>query len=65
MRAWKGEAPFRELLASDTDVTSRIPKDKLAALFDLDHALAHVPAILERTLGISHPSSAISRQPED
>jgi adenylosuccinate lyase len=51
MRAWRGEARFRDLLAADPDVGSKLTPERLAALFDLDHALAHVPAILERALG--------------
>jgi adenylosuccinate lyase len=51
MRAWRGEAQFRDLLAADADVTARLTADRIAKLFDLDHALAHVPAILDRALG--------------
>jgi adenylosuccinate lyase len=51
MRAWRGEGRFRDLLAADPDVAQRIPRAKLDETFDLDHALAHVPAILQRTLG--------------
>jgi adenylosuccinate lyase len=50
MRAWRGEGKFRDLLAADGDVSSRLPPAALARAFDLDHALAHVPAILERAL---------------
>jgi adenylosuccinate lyase len=50
MRAWKGEGKFRDNLAADPDVSSRIDEKKLAELFDLDHALAHVPAIIARGL---------------
>jgi adenylosuccinate lyase len=50
MRAWRGEGKFRELLAADADVTSKIGTDALAKAFDLDHALAHVPAIIDRAL---------------
>ncbi len=50
MRAWKGEGKFRDNLAADADVSSRIDEKKLAELFDLDHALAHVPAIIARGL---------------
>lgn len=50
MRAWSGEGRFRDLLAEDTDVKARLPEEKLRQLFDLDHALAHVPAVLERAL---------------
>ena len=51
MRAWAGEGRFRDLLAADAEVASRLDAAKLAQLFDLDHALAHVPAILDRALG--------------
>jgi adenylosuccinate lyase len=50
MRAWKGDGHFRENLEADKDVTGRLPAGTLAKLFDLDHALRHVPAILERAL---------------
>jgi adenylosuccinate lyase len=53
MRAWRGEGRFRELLAADADVMSKLTAAQLGQLFDLDHALAHVPAILERALGAS------------
>jgi adenylosuccinate lyase len=51
MRAWYGEARFRDLLAADADVTAKLTTARIAKLFDLDHALAHVPAILDRALG--------------
>src|SRR4051812_1230733 len=44
MRAWHGEGRFRELLALDSDVTGRLGVERLGDLFDLDHALAHIPA---------------------
>jgi adenylosuccinate lyase len=53
MAAWKGSGRFRDLLAADADVSAKLSARKLAKLFDLDHALAHVPEILERTLGLS------------
>ena len=51
MKAWRGEGRFRALLGADGDVKRRLDDAKLDSLFDLDHALAHVPAILERALG--------------
>ena len=51
MRAWKGEGRFRDFLGADADVAAKLGPQKLDELFDLDHALAHVPAILERALG--------------
>jgi adenylosuccinate lyase len=51
MRAWRGEGRFRDLLAADAEVMAKLDVAKLGELFNLDHALAHVPAILERALG--------------
>lgn len=53
MRAWKGDGRFRDNLAADADVSAKISKEKIAKLFDLDHALQHVPAIVERALATS------------
>jgi adenylosuccinate lyase len=50
MRAWRGEGQFRALLAADAEVAAKIDAKRLEELFDLEHALAHVPAILERAL---------------
>jgi adenylosuccinate lyase len=50
MRAWEGEGTFRANLASDAEVIARLPARKIEALFDLEHALAHVPKIVERAL---------------
>ena len=50
MRAWKGDGAFRTNLEADADVTGRLGKERIKELFDLDHALAHVPTILERAL---------------
>jgi adenylosuccinate lyase len=57
MKAWRGEGRFRDLLAADAEVTAKLGEGKLAELFDLDHALAHVPAILERALAAVPPSA--------
>ncbi len=51
MKAWKGDGKFRDNLSKDADVMKRIDAKKLGELFDLDHALAHVPAIIARALG--------------
>jgi adenylosuccinate lyase len=50
MRAWRGEGAFRDNLASDADVSAKLSKEKLGQLFDLDHALQHVPGIVDRAL---------------
>ncbi|MDB4943537.1 MAG: Adenylosuccinate lyase [Labilithrix sp.] len=51
MKAWRGEGGFRDNLAADADVSSKIPDAKLTKLFDLEHALQHVPGIVERAVG--------------
>jgi adenylosuccinate lyase len=48
MRAWKGEGRFRDNLAADAEVP--LSPEKLDALFDLEHALAWAPEIVERAL---------------
>jgi adenylosuccinate lyase len=50
MHAWRGEGRFRELLGADAEVAAKLTPEQLDRLFDLDHALAHVPAILDRAL---------------
>lgn len=50
MKTWGGEGKFRDNLAKDPDVTARLSADKLNGCFDLEHALAHVPSIIERAL---------------
>jgi adenylosuccinate lyase len=42
---------FRVLLGADPEIAARLADGQLDALFDLEHHLRHVPAILERTLG--------------
>ena len=51
MRAWSGDGDFRANLVADPEVASRLSSDSITACFDLDHALAHVPAIVARALG--------------
>jgi adenylosuccinate lyase len=53
MKAWRGEGKFRELLSGDREVTAKLGSGALEKAFDLEHALAHVPAILERALASS------------
>jgi adenylosuccinate lyase len=50
MAAWRGEGKFRDLLAADAEVMGKLGPGALAKAFDIDHALAHVPSILERAL---------------
>src|SRR6185369_2899404 len=48
MRAWKGDGSFRANLESDADV--KLPREKIGELFNLEHALRHAEAIVERAL---------------
>ncbi len=50
MRAWRAEGEFISLLAEDPDVRARLSVDELAACFDLDHALRHADALVDRAL---------------
>ena len=50
MRAFAGDGSFRENLKGDEDVLALLSKQEIDACFDLDHALAHVDAIVDRAL---------------
>ncbi|MEO0321650.1 MAG: adenylosuccinate lyase [Myxococcota bacterium] len=49
MKAFHGEGDFKALLQADADITARLTPESIEAHFDLDHALAHVDAIIDRT----------------
>jgi adenylosuccinate lyase len=53
MRAFAGDGSFRENLKGDEDVLALLSKQEIDACFDLDHALAHVDAIVDRALAAS------------
>jgi adenylosuccinate lyase len=53
MRAWSGDGTFRAHLEADADVFGRLGAAKLASCFDLEKALGHVPAIIDRALAAS------------
>ena len=48
MAAWQGSGRFRDNLASDPEVASRIQADDLAALFDLGQHMRHVDTVFAR-----------------
>jgi adenylosuccinate lyase len=50
MRAWREDLVFRDLIAQDPAVTSRLSPEKLAASFDLNRQLKNVDAIFHRVL---------------
>ena len=51
MRAWREELVFRDLIASDPAITSRLTPEKLAHSFDLSRQLSNVDAIFARVIG--------------
>jgi len=52
MRAFAGEAPFRELLEADADIRAHLSAEQIREHFDLDHALAHCGTIVDRALAL-------------
>jgi adenylosuccinate lyase len=50
MRAWREDLIFRDLIASDPAITSRLTPEKLAHSFDMSRQLSNVDAIFERVL---------------
>ncbi len=52
MRAWEEERPLLALLASEPEVTRRLPAEQLRGLFDPARHTRHAPAIVERGLAL-------------
>lgn len=52
MRAWKEDLVFRDLIAQDPEIKSRLPPEKLKKSFELDRQLANVGTIFGRVLGV-------------
>lgn len=50
MRAWRGEGEFLSLLLADPDVSAHLSEEQVRAQFELEHALAHCGAIVDRAL---------------
>ena len=51
MNAWQNDLVFRDLVAADPAISSRLNAEKLARTFDLDRQLGNVDAIFARVLG--------------
>jgi adenylosuccinate lyase len=51
MRAWSEDLVFKEMVAADPEISSRLSTDKLAKTFDLTRQLNKVDAIFARVLG--------------
>jgi adenylosuccinate lyase len=52
MQALQTGKSFRDLLANDMDIRRRLEVAKIDECFNLDHALAHVEAIVERAIAL-------------
>ena len=50
MHAWKDELVFRDLVAADPEITSRLTAEQLGRTFNLDRQLGNVDAIFDRVL---------------
>jgi adenylosuccinate lyase len=50
MRAFHKEGAFRDFLQGDPEIRAHLSEAEIDAQFDLDHALAHTGAILDRAL---------------
>lgn len=61
MKAWREELNFRELLASDPDVTSRVDKKTLERAFDLSRQLRNVDKLFKRVFGKDAPKAKTSK----
>ena len=51
MRSWKEELVFRDEVAKDAAITSRLSPERLARVFDYERQLTNVDAIFKRVLG--------------
>jgi adenylosuccinate lyase len=51
MRAWNEDKNFRELIASDADISKRVPREQIDRAFDLKRQLQNVDKIIDRALG--------------
>ena len=51
MNAWNNDLVFRDLVAADPEITTRLTPEKLAQTFNIDRQLTNVDAIFERVLG--------------
>ncbi len=48
MRAWQEKRSFKELLLADPEVTGRLAREELEAVFDPSHALRNLSPVFER-----------------
>ena len=53
LRAWEEQLDFRTLVESDPEIVERIPRERLAELFDLAAGLQYVDVIFERLAALA------------
>jgi adenylosuccinate lyase len=53
MRSWREGSNFKELVLSDPDISSKVPRQKIEHAFDLKRQLRNVDKIFERVFGKS------------
>jgi adenylosuccinate lyase len=63
MRAWRGDGKFRRNVRTDPKIRKWLSVKRIEACFDLEHALAHVPAVIDRALGPSRRRARGSTNP--
>jgi adenylosuccinate lyase len=51
MRAWQEGLNFRELIANDSEISSRVPRKQIDRAFDLSRQLRNVDKIFKRVFG--------------
>jgi hypothetical protein len=56
MRAWEEEQSFRELVAADPAVASRVDLDEV---FDLDASVRHVDTVFDRLHSLVQKEEAV------
>ena len=59
MQAWDEERDFRELVAADPEISSRLDADALESVFDLDATVQHVDVAFERLRSLANRTEAV------
>ncbi len=60
MNAWENNRSFRELVASDAEITSRLPGEKLSEIFDYRRQLQNVDTLFTRVFAEEEDRTAQS-----
>ena len=60
MKAWRKEGKFRDFLRDDVEIKTKINEKEINEIFNLEHALQHVPEIINRALSRNYDPSHFS-----